>query len=347
MINIACSNSVVAESFLAGFIGVEAGIDRNGVIRPEAKRFEKGVYEDLISLRDNGFCIIAGKRRDNYSGVRRQQIADATDEAIRALATSYGMSQIMGWHVINNLKCTISDLRDPQKHLFYTIRLLLIVSGDYLRRGDLESVLRIWNTGSANGNTYHAAYVASALKVKRAYEQVLQENKNKFKNSVPPVRQSSLDSETESDNPSPTFEPQTTTAVQDMGNTSQGIVTAATQTTIKTENVEVAATSPASSGESAAPAKSFEAFIPQIDTAKSWLKRLFSGGVLATVWAVVSGAPLWIQISLALIVIVTVIGGVAIFARYHKEIFAYVTAMNTLRATQGVDNPILTTEEKN
>ena len=117
-----------------------------------------------------------------------------------------------------------------------------------------------------------------------------------------------------------------------------------TETKIKTESVEINSKTP--TGIASQPSKNFEAVIPQIDTAKSYLQRLFSGSVLATVGAMMLGLPQWLQISLAVLVLVTVVGGIVLFARYHKEIFGYVTAMNTLRATQGVDNPILKTEQK-
>lgn len=89
----------------------------------------------------------------------------------------------------------------------------------------------------------------------------------------------------------------------------------------------------------------FAAMIPQIDTAKKYLKRTFSGSVCATIAAAALGLPLWIQIALAVLVLVIVIGGIFLFVRYYKDIFAFVTAMNTLRATQGADNPVLTTDK--
>lgn len=119
---------------------------------------------------------------------------------------------------------------------------------------------------------------------------------------------------------------------------------ASTQTTIKTDTVEINSTSPTGAAPQAT--KNFDAVIPQIDTAKSYLQKLFSGSVLATIGAMLFGLPEWLQIALAVLVLVIVIGGIVLFARYHKEIFSYVTAMNTLRATQGVDNPILTGEQK-
>jgi ketosteroid isomerase-like protein len=164
LIHDACANTGVRESFLAGFTGVEAGIDRNGQIMPNAKRFEKGVYHHLISVRDGLL--------HSYDNITRKDLAGMSDDAIRNLATSWGCTQIMGWHLIHNLKGTIEDLRDINQHFRYTVQLLKLVGGRYMRDGDLASVLHIWNTGHANGKTYHEDYVTNALKVAKFYEAI-------------------------------------------------------------------------------------------------------------------------------------------------------------------------------
>ena len=87
-------------------------------------------------------------------------------------ASSYGLTQIMGWHVINDLNCTIDDLRDLEKHLHFAVKLLGIVSGNNLQRKEYDDVLRIWNTGNENGKTYHESYVPNALSVMRAYQEI-------------------------------------------------------------------------------------------------------------------------------------------------------------------------------
>ena len=40
----------------------------------------------------------------------------------------------------------------------------------------------------------------------------------------------------------------------------------------------------------------------------------------------------------------TVFAAIWLFIHYHRQIFQYVTAMNTIRATDGTGNPELTTE---
>ncbi len=170
----ACRPAAVSPAFLAGKIGVEAGV-KNGKINESATRFEAHHYKSLKSLRDNGYYI-SGKRKvkkTSFNGIKRSQIIDASDAALKALSRSYGVSQIMGWHMINNLKGTIADLRDPQKHLVYTIQLMMLTSGNYLKKKDYEAALRIWNTGKATGETYDPDYCDNAELVMHAAKPML------------------------------------------------------------------------------------------------------------------------------------------------------------------------------
>lgn len=179
-ITTACAGSIVDPAFLAGIIANEAGRDRRGWISETATRFEPAVFADLKSLRDNGYCFVAGRKRVTYSGIAQKDILGATDDALRALATSYGLTQIMGYHGLSSLGCSVADLRDPAKHLGYAVRLLEIVAKPYLtkaratrsatvRDAELEKVCRIWNTGRPNGKTYHDSYVPTARAVRLAY----------------------------------------------------------------------------------------------------------------------------------------------------------------------------------
>lgn len=87
--------------------------------------------------------------------------------------------------------------------------------------------------------------------------------------------------------------------------------------------------------------KDFTAYIPQIDTAKRWLKTLSGLTGLGAIGATIAGMPQWIVISLLILFVLIVIGAIVIFVKYHDRIFEYVKAMNTLRATEGVNNPII------
>lgn len=173
----ACHGTAVPPRFVAGLIGNEAGKDRKGQIVEEATRFEPHVYKHLISVRDRGFRIASGKRISNYNGITQEQIADASDDAIRALSISYGATQIMGWHVINNLHCTIADLRNPDKHFFYTVKLLQLNGfPKNATKVQMDNEMRQWNTGREQGKTYHEDYVPNATLVRAEYS-VLEEDR--------------------------------------------------------------------------------------------------------------------------------------------------------------------------
>lgn len=188
----ACRGSLVPEHLLAGLIYnecgryssshplVKAGKIRAGDYNEDASRFEPGVYEDLISLRDRGFCYLGAKRSTSYSGLRPADLQGASDDAVRNLSRSFGATQIMGWSMVRMLPGTIADLRDPQKHLFLAVQRLVIVADEELRTlngridpaGSFGDTLRIWNTGREKGKTYHADYVPNAVAVAEAFRQL-------------------------------------------------------------------------------------------------------------------------------------------------------------------------------
>lgn len=165
LIAAAVSGSVVPDDFLAGLIGVEAGVGRDGQIKPEAKRFEKHVFAALELVRGGG--------RKRYGTITTARLRPLTDSALRNLASSWGLTQIMGWHVMAELEpATIAELRAPETHLPLAVKLLEAAAGEYLRANDFASVLRIWNTGRANGTTHDPNYVANSRAVAAAYREI-------------------------------------------------------------------------------------------------------------------------------------------------------------------------------
>lgn len=85
----------------------------------------------------------------------------------------------------------------------------------------------------------------------------------------------------------------------------------------------------------------FKAYVPQIDSAKSWIGRAFAGTSIGAAIAFFAGLPMWLQIFFCSLLVLIVVGAIVIFVKYHDRVFAYVTGMNTLRATSGVGNPIV------
>jgi hypothetical protein len=155
----ACAKSLVPEAFLAGLISVE-----NSRLDPHASRFEKAVFENLKKLRNP---LVFWRR--SWNSITQGDLRGASDEALVNLATSFGWTQIMGWWSIP-LRCTVADIRDPEKHLIVAVNLLHRTAARQLRAAQFGDVLRIWNTGRPDGKTFDPGYPTNALRVMNAYE---------------------------------------------------------------------------------------------------------------------------------------------------------------------------------
>lgn len=167
-INEAVRGTNIPVEFIAGLINNEAGRDRNGNIKRGATRFEPGVYKKLKA--------VAEKAGTKYGSIKHSDIADATDQSLRALATSYEATQMMGyWCIV--LGCTLADLKNPDKHFFYTVKLLQMNGFPHnATEKQMDAEMRQWNTGRETGRTYHANYVPNAKLIRAAYRD-LSENR--------------------------------------------------------------------------------------------------------------------------------------------------------------------------
>ena len=158
----AVEGTPVPAKFVAGLISVEAG-KKNGQIVENAIRFEPHVKTKLQQVRDGELT--------QYNKIRRAQIKDASDDALNALATSYGLTQIMGWWSIH-LDCKVADLRDPDKHLKHAVELMLVNSRGDFERAEYVGEYRQWNSGSETGRTHDPDYVYNAGAVMDAYAEL-------------------------------------------------------------------------------------------------------------------------------------------------------------------------------
>lgn len=160
----AVKGTSIPPSFIAGLVANEAGKDRQGNIRRGATRFEPGVYSHLKR--------VAESPRASYQGIKHAQLADATEASLRALSTSVEATQMMGyWCIV--LGCTLADLKNPDKHFFYTVKLLHL-NGFPARPTEpkMDGEMRQWNTGRETGQTYHENYVANAQAIRAAYREL-------------------------------------------------------------------------------------------------------------------------------------------------------------------------------
>ena len=150
----ACAGTGIPVDLVAGLVSVE-----NGGVDPKATRFEPHVYEKLKQ--------VANGSLHDYNRITKAKLGNPSDYALRALATSYGYTQIMGYWVLH-LGGTVDDLRNPIKHLNYTVA-LLHQSMKWITSGNYGAIFRIWNTGSPTGQTKDPSYAANAMKVAMYY----------------------------------------------------------------------------------------------------------------------------------------------------------------------------------
>lgn len=104
---------------------------------PPGTRFERHVYRRLKDVRDG--------KRDEYSGITKKHIAEASDEALKNLATSWGPFQLMGYQCIL-LDVKIKDIRGPRA-VHYGAQWINLAYGKRLRKEQYKDCFHIHNTG--------------------------------------------------------------------------------------------------------------------------------------------------------------------------------------------------------
>jgi len=116
-------------------------------------RYEKHVYNRLLNLKN-------GKRK-RYENLRPHHLKDASNAALKNLASSWGPFQLMGYKCLA-LGVNISDIRGDDA-LYWGVFWINNEYGDYLRQNKFEEAFRIHNTGSPTGKTYNSNYVSEGL----------------------------------------------------------------------------------------------------------------------------------------------------------------------------------------
>lgn len=146
----ACQYSSISPAFMAALIAVESGGDA------KARRHEPAVFQKLRAVRDGALR--------NYGSMRAEDLAGATDAQLKSLATSWGLTQIMGYHMLAWGKDP-EALLDPIFNLDVATRLLGHFAQRYQLdlRQEFKELLGCWNTGGPYGETHDPQYRSNGL----------------------------------------------------------------------------------------------------------------------------------------------------------------------------------------
>lgn len=154
-------------SYLKALIALECSGNPN-----PPSRFEKHVFASLKKVRD-------GQLR-NYGSIRRRTIKDASDGALKNLASSWGPFQLMGYQCIE-MGINVKDIRGKER-LYYGVKWINKRYGKYLKKGQYRDAFHIHNTGrpvpsSGKTHTYDPKYIPNGMSFIQFFE-------NKKRNQV-------------------------------------------------------------------------------------------------------------------------------------------------------------------
>jgi hypothetical protein len=107
----------------------------------------------------------------SYAGVKQVELEVMGDAEIRALSSSHGLTQVMGYQA-HVQRRPVADLEDPEKH--YPIAAGVLVG--FLNhfgldpQVDFAAMATCWNAGNPNGVTTDPEYVSNLLLRKAIWE---------------------------------------------------------------------------------------------------------------------------------------------------------------------------------
>lgn len=179
----ACSRSSVPAEFLGALTANESGGN------PRAARFEPAVYRHLKAVSAGAAAHYGGIQAEDLSAEvnemlhpksgeyhgryltapfaanHQRALGAMEDEALRELATSWGTTQIMGYHMVGR-GGTVRDLLDFEFHYRVALELLAeFAEENQLNLAhEFEAMFRCWNTGQPYGKTYDPDYVPNGIR---------------------------------------------------------------------------------------------------------------------------------------------------------------------------------------
>ena len=144
----AASGTDITPSYLAAIISLESAPPGNR----NSRRFEPAVYERIKQLRDQG---------RPYGNFKQSVLKKLNNRELKELSTSYGLTQIMGYHCLE-LGCSVQDLKGDY-HLVWAVSWMQKHYQSKARNRDWAACFRIHNTGRATGTPSRRDYVSKGL----------------------------------------------------------------------------------------------------------------------------------------------------------------------------------------
>ena len=128
--------------------------------KPAGQRFERHVFNELMKVK-------AGKRK-KYEMATPEKLASLDEEEIRALATSWGPFQLMGYKVFE-LDLSIEVLSNDDDACYHGARWIKKQYGRYLQKNKWKDAFHIHNTGkrfplSGHPKTHDPYYVSDGIR---------------------------------------------------------------------------------------------------------------------------------------------------------------------------------------
>jgi hypothetical protein len=125
------------------------------VIKP---RFEKHVFEKLK--------LVKKGELQNYEHVTQNMLEDASEDALKNLASSWGPFQLMGYKCLL-LDIKIADIRG-EKSIYWGTKWIWQTYGSYLKQSKFKDAFHIHNTGkpfpkNGKARTYDPNYITNGL----------------------------------------------------------------------------------------------------------------------------------------------------------------------------------------
>src|SRR5579859_127663 len=188
----ACQSSSVPPEFLGALTANESGANDHAV------RFEPAVYRHLVAVVSGGepaygsikaevllakLGRVLHPKADDFhahfltpafGSNHAAALAALPDEGLRELATSWGYTQIMGYHMVER-HGEVRDLLQPALHFRVALELLAEFAAAHQLdlTGEFAEMFCCWNTGQPYGKTYDPVYVENGLSRMAIYKKLL------------------------------------------------------------------------------------------------------------------------------------------------------------------------------